>query len=197
MSVATLFMLSACGNEPSFKQVETQPKWEPYVWLGLHPLMSVTNAEKALAQRDFMLTKCNADDPVPDVETIWDSGEACFLSRETGVEISLATVPWKGALHLSDIYYYSPPSEQAQNNEAAVKKRADIFTKIYGPPDIVHENANVTSYIWNVPGGSKSLPDTVEVRSGKWSAPETVMTSHWIHRQKVAADAAASKDNAK
>ena len=199
LSAVIALILSACGNEPTTNHAGKQPAWESYVWLGVRPLMSVPDAEKALAQRNFTLTKCNADDPVPDIETAWEDENACFLSKETGVEISLTTVHWKGAPHLSDIYYYLPysDSERDQNNEAAVKERAEIFTKIYGPPDAVHENGTVTSYIWKVPGGSKTLPDTVEVRRGKWFAPETVMTSHWIHRQKTAADAATNKGGTK
>ena len=197
MSAVILFGLSACSNEPVTKIAETQPKWARYNWLGMHPLMSVADAEKALAERDFAPTKCNADDPVPEAGAIWISGEACFLSSETGVEIALATVQWKGTSHISDIHYYSPASMQEQNDEEAVKMRAEVFTKIYGPPDAVNENGAMTSYVWRVPGGSESLPDTIVVRRGKWQAPEAVMTSHWIHKQKAAEDAVANKGEVK
>lgn len=201
-ALIAILSLYACNqgsitNASAEGSSETPPDWKRYAWETLHPLMQATQAEQILTKRGYERVKCIDDDPPPeemaDGKVAWGDEAVCFMSPETGVRLSLSAVQWKGARHLSDIYIYEPPAESDEANALALQQRSEELIKIYGAPNAINDNGAVSNYIWAVPGGSKTLPDIVQLTRGKWLAPQIVMTSHWIHKQKVAADAAVNK----
>ena len=188
--IATGCLLSACNDAATDEAAKSgtaigaKPEWKSIAYEGVQPLMAADDAAAALESKGYVLDKCIADDPVPNPQAKWASGEACFTKQAGGWQAAIAVAPLDRKLHVAQVNFHAPANEDNAANVAALDSLALELGTAFGKPGQAAGTSTATgagkSYVWAVPGGLAASPDNVTLSQGKWQAPQIAMTSHWL-----------------